>query len=227
LNVYVATKLIAQREQQLVARARRQRVVVGPSTGAVNRPSASCPSFGRSSMTSTTAIACPMTGASTHDLRPLLLERGESAVVRTVFAGMGRRSGELRFLSPQPRLTDSDVRLLTGVDECDHVAVVASTPPEDRPIGIARFIRDREVPESAEVAVAVVDGWQRRGVGTLLMHTLTRRAVAIGVRRLTISVSPDNRAVLRMLARAPGPVSLVRSDRWSTEYAVLLDDVPR
>ena len=67
-------------------------------------------------------------------------------------------------------------------------------------------------------------GWQRRGVGTLLMRTLTRRAVAVGVRRLTIFVSPDNLAVLRMLARAPGPVSLVRSDRWSTEYAVFLDD---
>jgi GNAT superfamily N-acetyltransferase len=134
------------------------------------------------------------------------------------------RSRELWFLSPKPRLTDVDLRLLTAVDQQGHVAVVASTAHGDQPIGIGRLIRDRDVPESAELALAaVVDSWHRRGVGTLLMRSLAHRAVEIGVRRLTVLLSHDNRAVLRMLARVPRPVSLVQLDPWTTEYAISLD----
>ncbi|WP_395695634.1 GNAT family N-acetyltransferase [Nocardioides sp.] len=151
------------------------------------------------------------------------LDRGEAAVVLAVFAGMGPRSRALRFLAPKPRLTGGDVRRLAAVDQHDHVAVLASSAHDGLPVGIARFIRDRDVPQSAELALDVVDQWQGRGVGTLLLDAIVRRAVALGVRRATVLVSSDNVAVLRLLARFPGgAVSSVGVERGVAEYAVSL-----
>ena len=75
--------------------------------------------------------------------------------------------------------------------------------------------------------MAVVDAWQGRGVGTTLLDALLGRAAEVGVRRLTLVTAPDNRAVLRLLGRAPGAVSRVGTGRGATEYAVSLDKVER
>jgi GNAT superfamily N-acetyltransferase len=40
---------------------------------------------------------------------------------------------------------------------------------DGRGVGIARYIRDAEDPQAAEVAVTVLDHWQRRGLGTELL----------------------------------------------------------
>ena len=159
-------------------------------------------------------------GADGVELRPLRPD--DSAAVLAVFAGMGPRSRELRFLASKTRLTGADVRQLTAVDGRNHVGVLA-VARRARPIGIARFIRDRIDHESAEVAVEVVDEWQDRGVGTRLLLELRQRAVEAGVRRLKVFVSPDNSAVLRLLARMPGAVTMLSTDRWMTEYVVRLD----
>ena len=115
------------------------------------------------------------------------------------------------------------MRRLTAVDRRDHVAVVASTPHDHRPVGIARFIRSVTDAESAEVAVAVADAWQRRGVGTLLLRAVVERALEVGVRRFTMLVSDDNAAVLALLQRFPGGPSRVHVGHGVAEYAVSLD----
>ena len=158
-------------------------------------------------------------------LRPL--RSGDAAAVVAVFRGMGARSRALRFLVPKSRLTLSDVRHLVEVDQRDHVALLASTVPGRRPVAIGRFIRDRGDPGSAEVALEVVDAWQGRGVGTVLLEELVRQAREVGVRRFTMIVSDDNRAVRRLLHRAGARVSRVGAERGTTEYAVSLDEVPR
>ena len=105
----------------------------------------------------------------------------------------------------------------------DHVAVVASTPHDHRPVGIARFIRSSDDARSAEVAVAVVDAWQRRASARCCWRALVERALAVGVRRFTMLVSDDNAAVLALLHRFPGGPSRVHVDHGVAEYAVSLE----
>jgi RimJ/RimL family protein N-acetyltransferase len=154
-------------------------------------------------------------------IRPL--QPGDSAAVLDVFAGMSPRSRELRFLAPKRRLSTADVRRLTAVDQRDHVALLATSAADNKPIGIARFVRDRHDPESAEVALAVVDNWQNQGVGTALLDALVPRAVEVGVRAFTALVSHDNAAVVRLLHRSAWRVSRIGMDRWTEEYAVSLE----
>lgn len=76
--------------------------------------------------TSRTAVARPTSTVPRVDdqgLRLRSLEHGEAGAVLAVFSGMGRRSRELRFLATKPRLTDSDLRVLTAVDACHHVCL--------------------------------------------------------------------------------------------------------
>ena len=167
--------------------------------------------------TATTTARSDVQGVELRPLRP-----DDSAAVLAVFAGMGLHSRELRFLASKSGLTEADVQHLTAVDGWNHVGVLAMAR-RDRPIGIARFIRDRADQDSAEVAVEVVDDWQGRGVGTQLLLELRQRAVDAGVRRLKVFVSPDNSAVHRLLARMPGAVTMLSTDRWMTEYVVGLD----
>ena len=108
------------------------------------------------------------------DIHVRPLRRDEGAVLDTVFAGLSPQSRYLRFHSPIPQLAAPVRRALLAVDGRDHVALVAMARGE--PVGIARLIRDRLRPDEAEVAFEVVDAWQRRGVGRLLLTALAERA---------------------------------------------------
>ncbi|TQM04295.1 GNAT family N-acetyltransferase [Pseudonocardia kunmingensis] len=129
-------------------------------------------------------------------MRPL--DRADAAAaVDTVFAGLSPRSRYLRFHSPIPRLPAAVRDRLGDVDGRRQAAVVASAC--GRPIGIARVIGDGT--GAGEVAVAVVDAWQRRGVGRELLTALAARAEEIGYSELRGSILPENIAMRGLAAR--------------------------
>jgi GNAT superfamily N-acetyltransferase len=55
--------------------------------------------------------------------------------------------------------------------------------------------------------VVVAAGWQRRGVGTLLVTALARAAVEDGIRRFTALVGAARVPMSRLLARLGAPVT--------------------
>ena len=107
-----------------------------------------------------------------------------------------------RFHSAAPRLTDQMIKYLTDVDHHDHEALVAVQPGTGGIIiGVARFIRDPAHPDTAEVAVVVTDSWQRRGVGTLLLRRLARRASDEGIRFVTGNILAENHPTIKLAQR--------------------------
>jgi GNAT superfamily N-acetyltransferase len=175
------------------------------------------------------SVACSTPAAAAHRLRDGTdlclreLEPGDRDTVLEVFAGLGPRSRELRFLTPKPRLTGPDLRALSAVDDRDHVAVVAEVPAEGA-VGIARFVRTPEDPDVAEAAIAVVDAWQRRGVGTALAAALMERARSAGLRRFHAVILRDNKPALHLLHSALVDVERLALDRESAEFSLSLDE---
>jgi GNAT superfamily N-acetyltransferase len=155
------------------------------------------------------------------------MEPGDAAAVREIFAGLGPRSRELRFLAPKPRLTGADLRQLTAVDGHDHVALLAEETRSGRRVGVARFVRDKDDPQVADVAVAVVDDWQHRGVGTVLATALAERAHELGVRRITVAMSVENDAATRLLHRVEGEIERLERTQGVAEFAITLAPRPR
>jgi RimJ/RimL family protein N-acetyltransferase len=163
----------------------------------------------------------------------LLLRDGSVVVIRTVrsgdapllsdgFARLSRESRQLRFLTGKPNLTAVELRYLTEIDHHDHEALGALNPGDGRGIGIARYIRNSEDLEAAEVAVTVVDDWQRRGLGTELVGRLADRARQEGIRRFTALVAADNAAVVGLLPDGGTGVRITRCETGTVEYEITL-----
>jgi GNAT superfamily N-acetyltransferase len=129
-------------------------------------------------------------------IRPL--RRGDRPAFIAAFERLGEQSRYRRFLGPMPSLTESQLRHLTDVDQRDHVALAAIDATAGSGIvGVARFIRLAGA--DVEPALAVVDDWQARGLGTVLLAALVRAARAQGVRRFQAYVLADNVDMLRLL----------------------------
>jgi ribosomal protein S18 acetylase RimI-like enzyme len=138
-------------------------------------------------------------GLLVRPLRP-----GDVETVVAVFDRLGEQSRRRRFLGPKPYLDDRDLRALTAVDACHH-ALVAYVDGDNRPVAIARLVRDGS---SAEIAVAVADDHQQRGIGSALTHELIADARAAGVTEVTALVSGDNRAAVALLRRVVGALEI-------------------
>jgi acetyl coenzyme A synthetase (ADP forming)-like protein len=72
---------------------------------------------------------------------------------------------------------------------------------EERVVALASFSRLRD-PETAEVAFAVADEEQGRGIGTRLLEQLAARAGDIGIRTFVAEVMSSNRAMLGVFSDA-------------------------
>ncbi|PRY42309.1 GNAT family N-acetyltransferase [Umezawaea tangerina] len=130
------------------------------------------------------------------------------AAVDAVFEGLSDHSRYLRFHSPMPRLTKAFRDRLTDLDGHRHVAVVAEVV--GRPIGIARLVATE--PGCAEIAVAVVDHWQRRGVGRMLLTELAQLAGTLCYTELHGDVLPENTAMVRLVRGAMPGARTVHQD---------------
>lgn len=69
---------------------------------------------------------------------------------------------------------------------------------------MARFVRSPDDPTVAEVAVAVVDEWQGRGLATMLLHELASRAREEGIERFSASVLAENDPVMKLFREFGG-----------------------
>lgn len=110
------------------------------------------------------------------------------------------RSRYLRFHAPVDRLTEAQLRYLTEVDYDDHVAWVALNPdePDEPGMGVARYVRLTDHPTIAEAAVTVLDRYQGRGLGTVLLQILTGSAREHGITTLRNYVLAENTSMLEI-----------------------------
>lgn len=128
--------------------------------------------------------------------RPL---RRDDPAVDAVFDGLSGHSRYLRFHGPAPRLTAAVRHHLRDVDARTHAGLVAEVPGllGTRAVGIARLVAVGE--RRAELAVAVADAWQGRGVGRRLLTDLAGLARDLGYHELHGDALRENVAVVALL----------------------------
>jgi RimJ/RimL family protein N-acetyltransferase len=148
------------------------------------------------------------------------LNRSDRHAVAFSFARLGARSRHQRFLGAIGALTDAELDRMTGLDHWHHEALIACSPAPRAPIGVAEYVRLAEFDE-AEIAVAVVDGWQRQGVGAELVRALRARALNAGIRHFTATALRGNRGALAV-AHGLGRCSIVGAYRDTVELRIEL-----
>jgi RimJ/RimL family protein N-acetyltransferase len=150
-------------------------------------------------------------------IRPITAD--DKALLVRGMAALSPQSARLRFLRPKRHLTLAELRYLTEVDQVDHYALVAVLADEPATMaGVGRWVRHREHPDAAEVAVVVGDCYQRQGLGTALGAALADGARALGIARFNATMLPENTAAQRLFAHISGRLS-TRVDRGTYELA--------
>ena len=135
-------------------------------------------------------------------VRPL--RHGDVRTVMGVFRRLGEQSRRARFNGPKPCLTASELKHLASVDRTRH-ALVAYVQGDPEPVAIARLVRDGR---SAEIAFAVADEQQRRGIGSALTAELIADARAAGITEITALVSSNNPAAVALIRRIAGVLAI-------------------
>ena len=154
------------------------------------------------------------------------IQPDDKALLKEGLARLSARSRYQRFAMAVKELSAAELKYLTEIDNENHVAWVAIELSEgkERAVGVARYIRLDNDPDNAEVAVAVTDSHQHRGLGTLLLARLAQAAKLNGVQRFWAFVYWDNAPVLKLVRELGVRIRFVGSGMYRVTGAV--PDIP-
>ena len=154
----------------------------------------------------------PLKDGTVIHLRPIRPDDAPRLVA--LFDRLSQQTAYQRFFSVLKRLPPAYARVFANVDYRQRLAIVAerAAPAGPELIGVGRYepaeateiapgIVPTIVPTVVEVAFVVQDGWQGRGLGSILLDEVLRAAVARGVQKFRAFVLADNRRMLGLLAR--------------------------
>jgi acetyl coenzyme A synthetase (ADP forming)-like protein len=143
---------------------------------------------------------------STVHVRPT--RAGDEASILAFLDGLSEESRYFRFFSGAPNLTEAARRAaISNVRErCNLIALVGAEPTIVAQAGYVRSEGDR-----AEVAFAVADTFQGRGISTILLGQLAEIAHAVGVTTFDASVLSENHRMIGVFRESGFKVSTYAS----------------
>ena len=157
----------------------------------------------------------PMTAAyPVHRESTVVLRDGSTLTIRPVrvedahelgrfFADLSLESRVFRFFAAVVN-ADSSVQRMVNVDYTSSYGLVALAGAKAQIVGHAMYVQTE--PRKAELALAVADAYQGRGLGTILLGQLAEAAAAAGFDVLEAVVRPENHNMLQMLRESGFPV---------------------
>jgi RimJ/RimL family protein N-acetyltransferase len=115
---------------------------------------------------------------------------------------LSRHTAYQRFFSLMRRLPPDWAKILATVDYRRRLALVAEHegPHGVALVGVGRY-EPTERGDTAEIAFVVQDGWQNRGLGTILFRGVLDAAQARGIARFVAYVLADNSRMLDLIQR--------------------------
>ena len=129
------------------------------------------------------------------------LRREDEADMLAAIGKTSAQSLQRRFFVMKRHFSDKERAFFIDVDFKNHVAIVAVANEDGRQIiaGGGRYI----VFETgrAEMAFVVIDAWQGRGIGSLLLRHLVKIASTSELDELTAEVLPENTAMKKVFEK--------------------------
>lgn len=131
--------------------------------------------------------------------RLIPLRGGEIELVRPVFDALSAQSRWLRFHNGMPRIPERYLTHLARVQPGERQVLVAVL--DGIPVGHGEWTRDRDDPSLADIALAVADAAQGRGIGMSLAAHLAEGAARVGIEHFVCHTLAGNAPVRRWLQR--------------------------
>ncbi|HHC07236.1 MAG TPA: GNAT family N-acetyltransferase [Actinobacteria bacterium] len=131
-------------------------------------------------------------------VRPILPD--DAPGLEDLVGRMSVRSTYFRFFRVKRALEPEELERFTHLDYDRRMAFVVVEGGRIR--GVGRYDALRDEPSVAEVAFAVADADQNRGIGTLLLNLLAAYAREHGISAFRAHVLADNRGMMRVFRNA-------------------------
>ena len=120
-----------------------------------------------------------------------------------LFSQLSPRSVYFRFFRFKKWLTEGELAQFTNLDFVKEAALIAAFRDGDREriIGVGRYValEENDGPRRAEVAFAVADAFQGKGVGTLLLEHLAVIARRNGIAEFGADVLEENSRMIEVI----------------------------
>jgi ribosomal protein S18 acetylase RimI-like enzyme len=129
------------------------------------------------------------------------LRREDEADMLAAIERTSAQSLQRRFFVMKRHFSEKERAFFMDVDFKNHVAIVAVAEESGSKViaGGGRYIVFE--PGRAEMAFVVVDAWQGRGIGSMLMRHLAGIAKGAGLQELTAEVLPENTAMRKVFEK--------------------------
>ncbi|MHA1765013.1 MAG: GNAT family N-acetyltransferase [Promethearchaeota archaeon] len=149
--------------------------------------------------------------------KKITLSDGESVIFRPISPEDDQKILELyralspetiyfRFFAGRKNVPMKRVRLFTRINFDKNFAIVVEYNGSDEKyigklIGIGRFILEPNNPEKAEMSLVVMDQFQRKGIGSILINYLAGIAKEKGVKIIEGTILAENYKILKTLKK--------------------------
>lgn len=129
------------------------------------------------------------------------LQPDDEATMLAAIERTSAQSLQRRFFVMKRHFSERERAFFMNIDFKNHVAIVALAAEGDRTViaGGGRYIVFE--PGRAEMAFVVIDDWQGKGLGSILMRHLARLAKDSGLQELTAEVLHENAAMRKVFEK--------------------------
>ncbi len=142
------------------------------------------------------------------------------------FERMSPESRYMRFFGSMPAMSEAMATALSDVDDRQQLAWVVADPSKPSEVGdqsglaiaSARLFRESDDADWAEATLAIVDDYQKRGLGRFLLELIVGTALRRGIETIRFDVLAVNRPMRALLGRIGAAGAALPDDRSIIRY---------
>lgn len=112
-----------------------------------------------------------------------------------------------RFLGSKREFSDQELQYLTTLDGWNHYAIgIEEREKLKRGVGLIRLVRSSHSATEAEIAITIIDEYQKLGLGSFLLNLVILAALEREIELLSFTFLPQNDAIIKLVKRAGIPI---------------------
>jgi GNAT superfamily N-acetyltransferase len=166
-----------------------------------------------------------VTPALSRTCRIRAIGPGDRDALTRFYAALSPDSRAARFHGASPQVGAPAVTYFCGSDHAHREGLVAEMVDEAGTAEIIGHVCLEPIAAGvSEMAIAVADAWQRRGVGRALLAAAVEWGRSHGIGTLSASMLSSNAAILGLVRSMGWPISFEAADGGTVEVLVRIGD---
>ncbi len=141
------------------------------------------------------------------------LTPADRAQIQAGLKYMSHESIRNRFMGSKREFSEKELDYLTSLDGINHYAVgIEEADAPHRGVAVIRMVRSETDSTEAEVAVTIIDEYQKKGLGSFLLDVLFLAARERGISTFAFTFFAQNEGIIRLIEKKGIPKSTRSQD---------------